>query len=250
MASLTNQPKGGRGCGKRKAGCSYGSMGVGPDGRPIWDFVLDPPIPWWEDRKFRGVHQAPDWLTEAILGYADVNEVLADLLGYDPDWSAEWIENNIVLVDMIGIGSGSGRGYATAPAFLEEVRRFGLSRRFDGINWSMLNGRKPWLVIGSPGSERITASIFQVLLRLRRQTPFQAVDAPRLYCDLKGKVSLEASRMSDDIPLLLKKNGFTVDVRDPYSFYLGCVQLAMREEDSFIGVADPRRDGAAGGPRL
>ena len=114
----------------------------------------------------------------------------------------------------------------------------------------VFRGRKPWLVIGSPGSERITASIFQVLLRLRRQTPFQAVDAPRLYCDLKGKVSLEASRMSDDVPLLLEKNGFTVDVRDPYSFYLGCVQLAMREEDSFIGVADPRRDGAAGGPRL
>jgi gamma-glutamyltranspeptidase/glutathione hydrolase len=114
----------------------------------------------------------------------------------------------------------------------------------------VFRGRKPWLVIGSPGSERITASIFQVLLRLHRQTPLQAVDAPRLYCNLKGKVSLEASRMSDDIPLLLERDGFTVDVRDPYSFYLGCVQLAMRDEDSYIGVADPRRDGAAGGPRL
>ncbi len=56
--------------------------------------------------------------------------------------------------------------------------------------------------------------------------------------------------MSDDIPILLEKNGFTVDVRDPYSFYLGCVQLVMCEGDSYVGVADPRRDGAAGGPRL
>ncbi|NIQ82805.1 MAG: gamma-glutamyltransferase, partial [Anaerolineae bacterium] len=78
----------------------------------------------------------------------------------------------------------------------------------------------------------------------------QAVDAPRLYCNLKGQVSVEASRMSDDIPILLEKNGFTVDVRDPYSFYLGCVQLVMCEGDSYVGVADPRRDGAAGGPRL
>ncbi len=114
----------------------------------------------------------------------------------------------------------------------------------------VFRGRKPWLVIGSPGSERITASIFQVLLRLHRQTPLQAVDAPRLYCNLKGQVSVEASRMSDDIPILLEKNGFTVDVRDPYSFYLGCVQLVMCEGDSYVGVADPRRDGAAGGPRL
>jgi gamma-glutamyltranspeptidase/glutathione hydrolase len=113
----------------------------------------------------------------------------------------------------------------------------------------IFRGRKPWLVIGSPGSERITASIFQVLLRLRRQTPLEAVDAPRLYCNMRGKVSLEASRMSDTIPPLLERNGFTVEVRDPYSFYMGSVQLVMKDGDSYIGVADPRRDGSAGGPR-
>jgi gamma-glutamyltranspeptidase/glutathione hydrolase len=113
----------------------------------------------------------------------------------------------------------------------------------------VFRGRKPWLVMGSPGSERITASIFQVLLRLRRQTPLEAVDAPRLYCNMRGKVSLEASRMSDTIPPLLERNGFIVEARDPYSFYMGCVQLVIKEGNSYIGVADPRRDGSAGGPR-
>jgi gamma-glutamyltranspeptidase/glutathione hydrolase len=113
----------------------------------------------------------------------------------------------------------------------------------------VFRGRKPWLVLGSPGSERITASILQVLLRLERQEPLEAVDAPRLYCNLRGKVSLEASRMRDDIPIILEQNGFTIDRRDPYSFFLGCVQLAMWHEDTFLGVADPRRDGAAEGPR-
>jgi gamma-glutamyltranspeptidase/glutathione hydrolase len=112
----------------------------------------------------------------------------------------------------------------------------------------VFRGRKPWLVLGSPGSERITASIFQVLLRLRKQTPFEAVDAPRLYCDIDGRVSLEASRMRDDIVSTLENHGFKTDLRDPYSFYLGCVQLVMRDGDLFIGVADPRRDGASGGP--
>jgi gamma-glutamyltranspeptidase/glutathione hydrolase len=112
----------------------------------------------------------------------------------------------------------------------------------------VFRGRKPWAAIGSPGSERITPSIFQVLLRLLDSDPLAAVDAPRLYCSLKGKVSFEASRMRDDIPETLRRYGFEVDERDAYSFYMGCVQLVMRERDEFIGVADPRRDGAAAGP--
>jgi gamma-glutamyltranspeptidase/glutathione hydrolase len=114
----------------------------------------------------------------------------------------------------------------------------------------VFHGRSPWLVIGSPGSARITASILQVLLRLLKQAPLEAVDAPRLYCSVGGKVSLEASRMRSDIPEFLEQHGYEIDVRDPYSFYLGCVQLVLCEGAGYIGVADPRRDGAAGGPRL
>ena len=112
----------------------------------------------------------------------------------------------------------------------------------------VFRGRRPWLVIGSPGSERITPSILQVLLRLGKQSAYDAVAAPRLHCALDGTVSLEASRMRSDIPKRLAEKGFVIRERDPYSFYLGCVQLVMRERDTFIGVADPRRDGAAGGP--
>jgi gamma-glutamyltranspeptidase len=54
--------------------------------------------------------------------------------------------------------------------------------------------------------------------------------------------------MRDDIPRLLARNGFVTDIRDPYSFYLGCVQLVLREDGECIGVADPRRDGSAAGP--
>jgi gamma-glutamyltranspeptidase/glutathione hydrolase len=112
----------------------------------------------------------------------------------------------------------------------------------------VMSNRKPWLVIGSPGSERIVSSILQVLLRLKRQDPLESVSAPRLHCSLDGTISLEASRMRDDIPRILEQNGFSIDVRDPYSFYLGSVQLVIGEGDKFVGVADPRRDGSAGGP--
>ncbi len=113
----------------------------------------------------------------------------------------------------------------------------------------VMRGRKPWLSIGSPSSERITSSIFQVIIRLLRQSPWAAVDAPRLHCSLKGVVSLESTRMRSDIPLMLKRRGFELDERDPYSFYLGCVQMVLREGEELIGVADPRRDGSAGGPK-
>jgi gamma-glutamyltranspeptidase/glutathione hydrolase len=112
----------------------------------------------------------------------------------------------------------------------------------------VFRGRKPWLAIGSPGSERITPAIFQVLLRLRHGSPLAAVDAPRLFCSLGGRVSLEASRMRNDLPDVLARHGFDVDIRDSHSFYMGCVQLVVRERDEFTGVADPRRDGSASGP--
>ena len=43
--------------------------------------------------------------------------------------------------------------------------------------------------------------------------------------------------MRDDIPEALVAQGFTVQERDPYSFYLGCVQAVMSQRGEFIGVA-------------
>jgi len=111
----------------------------------------------------------------------------------------------------------------------------------------IFKAKKPWLAIGSPGSERIVTTIAQVLIRLARQSPFDAVAAPRMHCSLSGKVSLEAAFMRSDIPGFLERYGFTIDIREPMSFYLGCVQMVLRENNEFIGVADPRRDGSARG---
>jgi gamma-glutamyltranspeptidase/glutathione hydrolase len=112
----------------------------------------------------------------------------------------------------------------------------------------VFRGRRPWVALGSPGSERIASAVAQVLIRLERgQSPLDAVSAPRLHCSLDRKVSLEASRMRDDIPPALRRRGFEVDVREPYSFYLGCVQMVRRGRKYLTGVADPRRDGSAMG---
>ena len=113
----------------------------------------------------------------------------------------------------------------------------------------IFRAKKPWLAIGSPGSERIVSTIAQVIVRLAKQSPFDAVAAPRMHCSFDGKISLEAAYMRSDIPDFLRKQGFTMDIREPLSYYLGCVQLVLSENAEFIGVADPRRDGSAGGPK-
>lgn len=124
-----------------------------------------------------------------------------------------------------------------------------------GVPWAsaaptiVLKRRKPWLAIGSPGSERITPSILQVLLRLNDGGPFEAVAAPRLHASFDGKVSFEAERFSPEVAEALEEAGFELDVREPFSFYLGCVQLVLREKEVMTGVADPRRDGSAGKPK-
>ena len=126
--------------------------------------------------------------------------------------------------------------------------------RPNGVPWAsvaptiIFRSGKPWLAIGSPGSERIISTIAQVLIRLAKQSPFDAVAAPRMHCSYDGKVSLEAAHMRNDILELLEQRGFTIDVREPMSFYLGCVQMVLNDNGSFIGVADPRRDGSAGSP--
>ena len=125
--------------------------------------------------------------------------------------------------------------------------------RPNGVPWAsvaptiIFKSGRPWLAIGSPGSNRIASVIMQVLLRLAYQSPFDAVAAPRIHCSFNGKVSLEAAHMRSDIPPLLRKHGFDIDVREPGSFFLGCVQLVLGDGDEWIGVADPRRDGSACG---
>jgi gamma-glutamyltranspeptidase/glutathione hydrolase len=112
----------------------------------------------------------------------------------------------------------------------------------------VFRNKKPWLVIGSPGGSRIAPAMVQVMLRLMTLPPLEAVSAPRLHCSVEGRVALEAARMDPRVPAELRRRGFRILVREPYSFYLGCVQLVLREGDEFIGVADPRRDGSARGP--
>lgn len=102
------------------------------------------------------------------------------------------------------------------------------------------------IVIGSTGSERMVSGIFEVLIRLRGSSPFEAVAAPRLHCTPEGTVLWEGDRFSKKEKSALERSGFVLKNLDSYSFKTGGLQLVVRGKDGRLtGVADPRRDGAA-----
>jgi gamma-glutamyltranspeptidase len=49
--------------------------------------------------------------------------------------------------------------------------------------------------------------------------------------------------------MALKRAGFRLTPLEPYSFKTGGLQLLVRDGSRIVGVSEPRRDGAAAGPR-
>ncbi len=94
-----------RGCGHRVVSGIYGELGLGPGGRPVEDFLMDPPVP-------------VDHLTS--LSSIGVTLMERDGVTHVLDWIGE-------------------AHYPNVADFMEEVRRFGLSRRLPrSIDFSLL----------------------------------------------------------------------------------------------------------------
>jgi hypothetical protein len=104
-----------RGCGERKSGGVYAEMGCGPDGLPLEHFIVDPPIV----------------IDPAALGLSPIG---VQLVERDGVWH---------ILDWIG-----SEHYPNVADFLEEVRRFGLSRRLaKTVDFSKLTERSKILVV-------------------------------------------------------------------------------------------------------
>jgi gamma-glutamyltranspeptidase/glutathione hydrolase len=131
--------------------------------------------------------------------------------------------------------------------------------RPSAVPWStatptiVFSQKEPWLALGSPGSERIFSSVSQFLVNVvdRSDDIGRAMLEPRFHCSIGGTLSLEAERFDPDVVQHLLSLGYKIDEREPYSFFLGCVQAVLKRQTGpgFQGVADLRRDGTAAGPR-
>jgi gamma-glutamyltranspeptidase/glutathione hydrolase len=69
-----------------------------------------------------------------------------------------------------------------------------------------------------------------------------------LHCTPEGLVLLEADRFPAESIHALAAQGYQIQRLDAFSFKVGGLQLIIRQGELLCGVAEPRRDGAAGGP--
>ncbi|WP_136797293.1 gamma-glutamyltransferase family protein [Desulfosediminicola ganghwensis] len=116
----------------------------------------------------------------------------------------------------------------------------------------MFMNEKPWLTLGSPGSDRIFSTMAQFIINLidGNKTLYEAMEQPRLHCSPGGELSLELDRFDKKVIRSLKKTGYQLVKREPYSFYLGAIYAAMRcqTKNEFQGIAEVRREGKVLGP--
>ena len=112
--------------------------------------------------------------------------------------------------------------------------------------------KKPWIAVGSPGSDRIFSTISLFLSRLvdESNSIYAAMLQPRIHCSLGGTISLEVDDSINPIIKHLKEKGYSIDKRERYSFYLGAIHAVLKNQtgEGFQGVAEIRRDGTADGP--
>ena len=130
--------------------------------------------------------------------------------------------------------------------------------RPNAIPWSMsapvilFRRKQPWMVAGSPGSERIFSAVAQFLSHIiDGDLPISdAMEAPRIHCSIGGKLSYEEGRLDDKVVEYLKNVGYKMDAREPYAFYMGAIHAIIKTQtmDGFQGVAEIRRDGTSAGP--
>ncbi|SFL31840.1 gamma-glutamyltranspeptidase / glutathione hydrolase [Nitrosomonas aestuarii] len=110
---------------------------------------------------------------------------------------------------------------------------------------------KLWMVAGSPGSERIFSTMSQFLTHMiDGDMPMStAMIHPRFHCSVGGTLSIEADRFPVEVLDYLQSVGYKMDLREPYSFYLGAVHAVLKcqTNELFHGVAEIRRDGFAAG---
>ncbi len=96
------------------------------------------------------------------------------------------------------------------------------------------------LAIGSPGADRITTALQQVLAGLASgMTPQEAIDAPRLHVD----VADDSTVVSHEPGLVVPEHHTRRQYQSPHMFFGGVAAAMLDPEHGLVGAADGRRAG-------
>jgi gamma-glutamyltranspeptidase/glutathione hydrolase len=113
----------------------------------------------------------------------------------------------------------------------------------------VLKDDKPFLVVGSPGGNRIISTVVQIIVNVIDfdMNVIEANEAPRIFCQKDDDYLHIENRISDEVQADLKKKGHNLRVYGEYDLFFGGVQMILidSEKSMFFGSADVRRGGSA-----
>jgi gamma-glutamyltranspeptidase / glutathione hydrolase len=104
------------------------------------------------------------------------------------------------------------------------------------------------LAVGAAGSRRILTAILQVISGVvdRGLSLERALAMPRAHALLSRKVWIEQPAINEAVQSRLQARFTKVEVLRPNSYTMGAAQaVQVQANGSFVGAADPRRDGSA-----
>jgi gamma-glutamyltranspeptidase/glutathione hydrolase len=113
----------------------------------------------------------------------------------------------------------------------------------------VLQGTRPFLVIGSAGSSRIPGSIVQTIINVidHRMDLFKAISHPRVFL-LTDELRLESSILPDSTMLKLEALGYRLRHYAELNGWFGrvhAIQMTNGKQKKLRGAADPRDYGVA-----
>jgi gamma-glutamyltranspeptidase/glutathione hydrolase len=110
-----------------------------------------------------------------------------------------------------------------------------------------VDGKRPILVLGSPGGPRIISSVLQVLINVldHEMALQEAVDHPRIHHQwMPDTLFHEQRAFPADVARALEARGHRLQPRAP----IGNVNaIGLAENGDWLGAADPRKHGTAAG---
>lgn len=190
---------------------------------------------------------------------------------YDPDLTAS--TSSLSVMDRAGnmvtttrtinsfFGSGVGvpgvgiimnnqlNGFARAPGGVNSIEAFKRPRSSMSPTIVLDPRGRPFLTLGSPGSERILTAVALVISNMidNNMTIQEAIVAPRWHTMASGVVHLEG-RVPQPVIDAFEYMGYNVMVRPNWDLFFGgvhAVHFEHRRGGWLHGGADPRRDGEA-----
>ncbi len=111
----------------------------------------------------------------------------------------------------------------------------------------LIRDRQPEMVVGSPGGGRIPPAVIQSIVYVLDygMTPAAALAMPRVNPQFTTPV-LEFEQGFPGATLAgVRERGWAPQVFAPRSLHFGGVQMLWHDGETWVGAADPRRDGSA-----